>query len=81
MTVGMMSDDTFVVEDHHLAIFGSVGFPLRQPLDIGVASMGEASPSAAHQVGQLQVLFAGLWQFVFGVVECVEAEFQFVAML
>ena len=81
MSVGIAADQTFVVEHHHHPIFLGIGLPFRQSFDIGVACMRELCPCAAHEVSQFQVFRRGLWEFVFGVMQRIEAEFQFMSML
>ena len=81
MSVGIAADQTFVVEHHHHPIFLRVGLPFWQSFDIGVACMRELCPCAAHEVSQFQVFRRGFREFVFGVMQRVEAEFQFMSML
>ena len=81
MAVGVMADHAMVVKDHHHAVLGGIGFPLGQTIDIGVAGVGKLSPGTAHEVGQCQILLAGLRQFVLGMMQRIEAKLQFVSML
>ena len=81
MSVGIAADQTFVVEYHHYPIFLGIGLPFRQSFDIGVACMRELCPCAAHEVSQFQIFCRGFREFVFRVMQRVEAEFQFMSML
>ena len=81
MAVGVMADHAMVVKDHHHAVLGGIGFPLGQTIDIGVAGVGKLSPGTAHEVGQCQILQAGLRQFIFGMMQRIEAKLQFVSVL
>ncbi len=80
-TVVIVTDAALVVEDHHLAILGCIGFPFRQALDVGIPGVCECGPYAAHEVGERQVFFGGVGQLVLGVVQRVEAELQFMSVL
>ena len=80
VAIGIVADETIVIEDHQLAVLSGIGFPGRKRRDVRIAGVGELRPNAAHHVGQLQVFCRRLGQLVGWVMEGVETELQLVAM-
>ena len=65
MAVMIVAYQALIIEDHHLAVLGGIGFPLRQALGVGIAGVGEIGPCAAHEVGESQIPLGGLRQLIF----------------
>ena len=80
VAIGIVADETIVIEDHQLAVLSGIGFPGRKGRDVRIAVVGELCPDTAHHVGQLQVFCRRLGQLVGRVMEGVETELQLMTM-
>ena len=78
--VRIVAYHALVVEHHYLTVVLGIGTPIRQLVDIRIARLGKLRPHAAHDVSQMKVFFGGRRQFVFSMVQRVEAELQFMSM-
>ena len=55
LPVGIVPDETAVVEHHELSVRFCVRLPLGQCRDVGISGLCELCPCCAHHVGEMEV--------------------------
>lgn len=78
--VWIVADVAVVVKNHGFSVRGGIRLPCRQFLNVGIARVSELCPCTAHQVGELEVGGCRSGYVAVGVVQAIEAEFEFCTM-
>ena len=79
-TVGIVPDEAAVVEDHEFSVRFGIWLPLGQCRDVGISSLGELRPCAAHHVSEMKVCVRRVGVDVWRLMQAVETEAKFVAV-